>query len=238
MKHFTMKTLINICLCTVMLLTVSCASHYDMQGVTSVQDMEGKTLYLKIYKDNDMHKIDSCVVTHGKFNFHGSSDSTVMASLYMGDLSIMPVVVEDGDIVMSIDESMQNVTGSELNDSLFRFIHRKTQVDNLILDLPRKEGRMVMDGMDHDLVVQQLEMEYMALARESEEMYGAFIQKNYNNVLGPGVFMIWTSSFRFPAMTPQIEELLMKATPYFRSHPYVREWERMARENSAQLRQQ
>ena len=62
-----------------------------------------------------------------------------------------------------------------------------------------------------------------------------FITSNFDNVLGAGVFMIMTSSFPYPVMTPQIEEIWSKATPYFKNDVYVRNYIKAARENMEQL---
>lgn len=38
-----------------------------------------------------------------------------------------------------------------------------------------------------------------------------FISTNYDNVLGPGVFMMLCSSMPYPIMTPQIDEIISNA---------------------------
>ena len=200
--------------------------------------MEGKMLYLKVFQDTDLKNLDSCFVTHGKFTFSGNMDSTVMANLFIGNQSLMPVVIEGGNIVLKIDEVAQTVTGSPLNDSLYNFIQRKTQLDNQLAELPRREGRMVMDGMEHDEVVARLRLEAQQLNRESDALVTGFIKRNYNNVLGPGIFMIMTSEYAYPVLTPQIEELIMGAPDYFLNHPYVEQYLKVARENMEKLQQQ
>ena len=42
--------------------------------------------------------------------------------------------------------------------------------------------------------------------------------------------MILTSSLPYPILTPQIEEILTHATPYFLGHPYVKEYIEKAKE--------
>ena len=216
----------------------ACSDKYLVDGSTSVHGMEGKMLYLKVFQDTDLKNIDSCYVTHGKFTFSGNMDSTVMANLFIGNQSLMPVVIEGGNIVLKIDEVAQKVTGSPLNDSLYNFIQRKTQLDNQLAELPRREGRMVMDGMDHDEVVARLRLEAQQLNRESDALVTGFIKRNYNNVLGPGIFMIMTSEYAYPVLTPQIEELIMGAPDYFLNHPYVEQYLKVARENMEKLQQQ
>ncbi len=218
------------------LLLSSCADHYMVDGSTTVHGMEGKMLYLKVYDNKDLQSIDSAYVTHGKFMFKGSMDTITMANLFLGNQSLMPIVLEGGDIVLTIDDIRQSVTGSPLNDSLYAFIQRKTQIDNQLAELPRKEGRMVMDGVEHDEVIRRLATEERMLNIENDQLVTGFIKRNYNNVLGPGVFMIMTSEYPYPVLTPQIEELVVGAPSYFLNHPYVKEYLRVANENMEKMR--
>lgn len=72
----------------------SCASTYNVEGSSSVSALDGNKLYLKAIKNNEFKNIDSCEVVHGEFHFTGLLDTIRMASLYMDDESIMPVVLE------------------------------------------------------------------------------------------------------------------------------------------------
>ena len=216
----------------------SCSDHYIVNGSTTVHGMEGKMLYLKVFDNQNMKDIDSCCVTHGKFTFKGNTDSVVMANLFWGNQSLMPVVLEGGDVEMKIDEMAQVAMGGPLNDSLYAFIKRKTQIDNLMAELPRKEGHMVMDGMEHEEVMQRLNSEARHLSIMSDQLVTGFIKQNYTNVLGPGVFMIMTSEYAYPVLTPQIEEIVIGAPSSFLNHPYVKEYLKVAKENMDKLQQQ
>jgi hypothetical protein len=94
---------------------------------------------------------------------------------------------------------------------------------------------MIMDGMDHDEILRQLNRESAQLSAENDRLVTRFITTNYNNVLGPGIFMIMTSSFKYPILNPQIDEILSQATPYFRNHPYVKEYVKAANENMEKI---
>ncbi len=220
------------------LLASSCADQYKLLGTTNIRALEGETIYIKVYDTDDLKKMDSCKVTHGKFEFKGTMDSTVMANLFAGEQSLLPVVLENGEVRVRIDDISQQMSGSPLNDSLYSFIQKKTQIDNQMAELSQKEGRMVMDGMDFDEVVARLNAEYLMLSKQNDELITGFIKRNYNNVLGPGIFMIMTSNYTYPIMTPQIEEILTSATPYFKNHPYVSTYVKMAEENMEKLREQ
>ncbi|MCD8284609.1 MAG: DUF4369 domain-containing protein [Prevotellaceae bacterium] len=220
------------------MLASSCADQYKLLGTTNIRALEGETIYLKVYDTDDLRKMDSCKVTHGKFEFKGTMDSTVMVNLFAGEQSLLPVVLENGEVRVRIDDISQQMSGSPLNDSLYSFIQKKTQIDNQMAELSQKEGRMVMDGMDFDDVVARLNAEYLTLSKQNDELVTGFIKRNYTNVLGPGIFMILTSSYTYPVLTPQIEEILTSAPPYFKNHPYVSTYVKMAQENMQKLREQ
>jgi hypothetical protein len=93
-----------------------------------------------------MVSLDSAEVVHGTFKMKGSVDSIMMVTLYMDDESIMPLVVEDGNIKISIDNTQMSAKGTPLNDALYEFIEKKNSMDLKIEELERKEARMVMNG--------------------------------------------------------------------------------------------
>lgn len=195
-----------------------------VKGSSSVDDLEGKVLTLKVYVDGEMKSIDSTRVVHGRFNFGGGMDSTMLANVFLGDLSVMPVVLEEGEVKLNISETQQSATGTPLNDTLSGFIQRKTQLDARMAELPHIESQMIMNGTDYDEVMYELGRQSKQIATENDRLITRFIRDNYNNVLGPGIFMILTSRLPYPVLTPQIEEILTHATPYFLGHPYVRKY--------------
>ena len=221
----------------VLVATTACSEQYNIEGFSSVRELEGRTLYLKAFVGEDVQDVDSCEVVHGKFSFHGDLDSTLMANLFVGEESVMPLVLERGHLTVKIDKNCQDVTGSPLNDTLYNFIKEKTQIDTQVADLSRKESQMIMDGMEHDDIVMQLDEEARKLAEAEDLLVTRFITQNFDNVLGAGVFMIFTSGYPYPVLTPQIEYILTEATPYFRAHPYVKEYMSVAKENMEKIRE-
>ncbi|MBO4840177.1 MAG: DUF4369 domain-containing protein [Bacteroidaceae bacterium] len=218
-------------------MLASCSEQYLVSGTSNVEGLEGRMLYLRVFKDSDMCAIDSSKVVHGKFKFRGIMDSVMMASVFLDNSSVMPVVLEGGDVSVNIDENMQSATGTPLNDSLSSFIKKKSQIDARMAELPTKQLRMIMDGIDEDQIHEELAEQARELEIENDKLITRFIRANYNNVLGPGVFMIMTNSFPYPIMNPQIEEIISQAPPYFKNNPYVKEYIRVAESNMEKLRQ-
>jgi hypothetical protein len=87
-------------------------------------------LYLKVLSNNDFKKIDSCDVVHGQFQFCGTFDTVRLANIFMDDESILPLVIESGDITIKLDNTQQNVSGTPLNDELFKFFNKYNHLKN------------------------------------------------------------------------------------------------------------
>ena len=213
----------------------SCASSYNVTGSSSVSALDGSKLYLKTLKSGEMKNIDSCDVVHGEFHFAGLLDSVRMANLFMDDESIMPVVLEDGEITVKIGPAGPSVGGTPLNDSLYKFIDKHNQLVNRMNELGHKQNQMILEGIDEDTIAEQLNVEAAQITAEEDDLVTKFIEANYDNVLGPGVFMMITSQYRFPILTPQIEYIMSKATKTFKNDYYVKEYYRTAQENEQRM---
>ncbi len=208
----------------------SCAEQYNIQGSSSVARLDGSKLYLKALKENKLQSIDSCEVVHGKFKFAGLFDTTLMASLYMDEQSIMPLVVEQGNISVRIDDVQQSVSGTPLNELLYDFLEKHNQMDNQMVELSHRESQMLLDGIDEETIGKQLTIEAQTIAARMDSLETHFIIDNFDNVLGPGIFMMVTSRYQYPILTPQIEELMSKATDKFKNDAYVSNYYREANE--------
>lgn len=213
----------------------SCASSYNVQGSSSISALDGSKLYLKALKNNEVKNIDSCDVVHGEFHFAGLLDTVRMANLFMGDESVMPVVLEEGEIVIKIDNASQSVSGTPLNDSLYKFIDKHNQLSNRMSELSHRQSQMMLDGIDEEEIDRKLSAEANAIAAEEDELVTKFVVNNFDNVLGPGVFMMITSQYRFPILTPQIEDIMSKATDKFKNDPYVKDYYKTAQANEARM---
>lgn len=214
---------------------VSCTGTYNVQGSSSISALDGSKLYLKTIKDNELKNLDSCDVVHGQFQFSGPLDTIRMSNLFMDDESIMPVVLEKGEIIIKIDNARQCVTGTPLNEMLYEFIDKHKQLDNRMNELSHKQSQMLLDGIDEFTINEQLNAEAQQITREEDELVTGFISDNFDNVLGPGVFMMITSGYQYPILTPQIEHIMSMATDKFKNNPYVKDYYQTAHENEARM---
>ena len=104
------------------MLCTSCSKKYKIEGTSSVSMLDGKMLFIKIPVGDKLVNIDSAEVIHGLFEMQGKVDSTVLASLYMDDECIMPLVIEPGHIDIQIDNAGITIKGTPLNDCFNDFV--------------------------------------------------------------------------------------------------------------------
>ena len=219
-----------------LLAFTSCASEYKIEGSSSVSRLDGKMLFVKVPSGDRMLSVDSAEVVHGMFKMEGITDSISMASLYMDDESIMPFVIEKGKISIRIDNTRIIVSGTPLNDRLYSFVGKKTSLDDRAYELERKESRMIMDVKTQDEIRREMTKEREKLVTEMNSLAKEFIRQNYDNVLGPGVFIMLCSNFPYPVITPLIEEILTEAPDKFKDNPLVKDYVTTARSNMEKLK--
>ena len=222
----------------VVTLVTACAEQYsetyNIQGNSSVSVLDGSKLYLKVLVNEELKSIDSCEVVHGGFGFSGQLDSTRIAMLTIREGG-MPLVIEKGDIKVSIDKTGNKVSGTPLNEKLYDYIDKHIQIDNLRGELGHKEAQMILDGIDERTIGQTLSMESQRLVMQKDSLETSFILANLDNVLGPFAFQMLTSDYPYPKLTAQIEDILGKANDRFKNDPYVKDYCAKAKEIVARM---
>lgn len=224
---------VNRVLPLLLLLVVfaSCSRKYKIEGSSSVTSLDGKMLFLKTLQNGEWVAIDSAEIIHGLFKMNGPADSVVMVTIYMDGEGIMPLVLEKGKIEVSISNSQLLAKGTPLNDKLYEFIDRRNTMEIKIEELERKEARMVLDGANLEDVHAQLAKEGETLINDMNAYVKQFIIDNFENVLGPSVFMMMCSAMPYPVMTPQIEDIMRTAPQVFKESPLVKDFLSKAKEN-------
>lgn len=214
-----------------LLLCASCSRGYRIEGQSSVTSLDGKMLYLKSLQDGDWVAVDSAEVIHGLFKMKGPVDSVRMVTLYMGDEGLMPLVLENGHIRVDIANIQMKAEGTPLNDKLYEFIDKRNALELAIEEVDCKEARMVLDGVALDDIHDQLQQESDSLVGAMNTYLKQFIAENYENVLGPSVFMMMCSTLPYPVMTPNIEAILKDAPASFKDNVLVKDYVSKAKEN-------
>jgi hypothetical protein len=193
--------------------------------------MDGSMIYAKTFIDGEWKTIDSAEVVHGKFTMIGKADTVVLSTLFAGTEAIMPVVLEKGKIDVVISDLELSAKGTQLNEALYSFIDRRNKFDEQLAQLDHKETTMIMEGGDIDEIHRKLAEEEQQIARDMDEYVNKFITDNYENVLGPGIFMMLCSSMPYPVMTPQLQKLIDDAPHSFKSNGNIRSFIAAAQEN-------
>lgn len=219
------------CTVAVAALLSSCAQSYNIQGTSNVAMLDGHRLYLKVIKNEALTNLDSCEVVHGQFALSGNVDSTCMANLYMDEESLLPLVLERGDIAIRIDNTQRTLGGTPLNDKLYNFLKSLDQLQNEQIDLIHKHDQAIMNGSDMDAVTRQLIAQDEIINSKMDKLVTSFVTENFDNVLGPGAFMMVTSGYDVPVLTPWIEDILSKASDKFKNDPYVKDYVEAANRN-------
>jgi hypothetical protein len=122
-----------------------------------------------------------------------------------------------------------------LNDSFNEFIIKKTSLEDRAYEVERIESRMIMDGKDPKFIQEEMEKQRTALGNDMDDLAKTFIQENYNNVLGTGVFLMLCNGFPYPVLTPIMEEIINDAPDSFKNNPMIKEYVSVARSNMDKL---
>lgn len=208
----------------------SCGKKFKIDGMTSVSSLDGKMLFVKVLSGDQLVSVDSAEVIHGYFQMEGKIDSVVLASLYMDEECIMPLVLEEGNINIQINNIGISIKGTPLNDSFNDFIEAKTAIDDKAYEVEREESRMIMDGVDLNTVQSEIDKQRTEVAQQMDNLVKTFIQNNYENVLGPGVFIMIGNSLPYPFLTPMMEDIVKEAPEVFKNNHLIKNYITLAQE--------
>lgn len=220
------KLLFPICLS---LLLPSCAS-YRMEGKTNVPNLDGQKLYLKASIQDSIIDLDSCEVIHGLFSMEGEVDTVTLGAIYLCGESLMPVVIEKGNIKIFIENSGLKVTGTPLNDRLYRFINDKNQLEQNLSDIQHKQMQLIMDGVPADDAEAQIKAETDSLVNGMNHLISDFIVQNFDNILSVQIFAMYCQSFPQPVVTPLIDDIIKQAPESFKNDTFVKEYLELAKQ--------
>lgn len=210
----------------------SCAGQYDIAGSSSLEEVDGHMLYLRVTGDGierQVCSIDSCQVVHGRFRFGGNVDSVVLAQICVGNEAMMPVVIEDGALEIKIDPMGQLVEGGQLNKRLYAYLHKRDRLENELWEAEQDCIRMLRHGKNMEpKAYSRLKKRASRLDEEITEAETQFVIDNFDNALGPGYFIMLCNQQIFPVMTEQLQFIADKAPSSFFLNPFIRNYLLMA----------
>ena len=221
----------NLWLALLAITTLASCTKYNIVGTSDMQDVDGRMLYLRAMTGDIPQGLDSCDVVHGKFTFSGALDSVQVVMLCLDNNAVIPVVLEDGKITVEMNEQRQSCKGTPLNDTLTAFTTRYRQLVQQMEDLEHTQNQAYMNAEDMDQVNARLGAIQQLLLEKEDKLVSGFIADNFDNCLGPYVFLMSTQAYEYPVLTPWIEALMAKATDTFKNNPIIKEYMEAAQHN-------
>lgn len=94
---------------------------------------------------------------------------------------------------------------------------------------------MVLDGRNPDDIHKEIEKQRSEVSAQLDSLAKTFIQTNYENVLGPEIFIIMCYGMPYPVLTPVMEEIIDDAPTSFKENPMIKEYISIARSNMDKL---
>ena len=224
---------------TIMAFT-SCAKSYYIQGTSNVSSLDGRKLYLKGGSADTLFTIDSCDVVHGEFTFKGNLDSVQIVQVYMDDVNLQfPLVLEEGDIILKLDNTQQSVSGTPLNDKINAFWRKFTQLRNQYVEIDHEEGVAIMNGHDEEATNTRLIKKALKVYANTDKLFTNFVTENFDNPLAPWGFLtrvtydmtpnaypIWMNDYLYMNAMSQlsswVEYIMVKAPEHFKINSDVK----------------
>lgn len=224
---------------TIMAFT-SCAKSYYIQGTSNVSSLDGRKLYLKGGAADTLFTIDSCDVVHGEFTFKGNLDSVQIVQVYMDDVNLQfPLVLEEGDIILKLDNTQQSVSGTPLNDKINAFWRKFTQLRNQYVEIDHEEGVAIMNGHDEEATNTRLIKKALKVYANTDKLFTNFVTENFDNPLAPWGFLtrvtydmtpnaypIWMNDYLYMNAMSQlsswVEYIMAKAPEHFKTNSDVK----------------
>ena len=224
---------------TSMAFTSSAKSYY-IQGTSNVSSLDGRKLYLKGGAADTLFTIDSCDVVHGEFTFKGNLDSVQIVQVYMDDVNLQfPLVLEEGDIILKLDNTQQSVSGTPLNDKINAFWRKFTQLRNQYVEIDHEEGVAIMNGHDEEATNTRLIKKALKVYANTDKLFTNFVTENFDNPLAPWGFLtrvtydmtpnaypIWMNDYLYMNAMSQlsswVEYIMAKAPEHFKINSDVK----------------
>lgn len=243
MKHKRIHSMNKILYALVILLALtSCTKSYYIHGTSNISSLDGRQLYLKGGSGDSLITLDSCEVVHGNFSFKGTLDSVQVAQIYMDDMNLQfPIVLEEGDIQLKLDNTLLRVSGTPLNEKLNTFWTKFTQLRNQFIEIDHEEGVSIMNGHDEEATNARLIKKALLVYANIDKLFTAFVTNNFDNTLStwgfltrvsydmtPNAYPIWMNDYLYANAVSQlpswVEFIMAKAPDVFKNNAAIKDF--------------
>ena len=226
----------------ILLALTSCTKSYYIHGTSNISSLDGRQLYLKGGSGDSLITLDSCAVVHGNFSFKGTLDSVQVAQIYMDDMNLQfPIVLEEGDIQLKLDNTLLRVSGTPLNEKLNTFWTKFTQLRNQFIEIDHEEGVSIMNGHDEEATNARLIKKALLVYANIDKLFTAFVTNNFDNTLStwgfltrvsydmtPNAYPIWMNDYLYANAVSQlpswVEFIMAKAPDVFKNNAAIKDF--------------
>ena len=226
----------------ILLALTSCTKSYYIHGTSNISSLDGRQLYLKGGSGDSLITLDSCEVVHGNFSFKGTLDSVQVAQIYMDDMNLQfPIVLEEGDIQLKLDNTLLRVSGTPLNEKLNTFWTKFTQLRNQFIEIDHEEGVSIMNGHDEEATNARLIKKALLVYANIDKIFTAFVTNNFDNTLStwgfltrvsydmtPNAYPIWMNDYLYANAVSQlpswVEFIMAKAPDVFKNNAAIKDF--------------
>ena len=226
----------------ILLALTSCTKSYYIHGTSNISSLDGRQLYLKGGSGDSLITLDSCEVVHGNFSFKGTLDSVQVAQIYMDDMNLQfPIVLEEGDIQIKLDNTLLRVSGTPLNEKLNTFWTKFTQLRNQFIEIDHEEGVSIMNGHDEEATNARLIKKALLVYANIDKLFTAFVTNNFDNTLStwgfltrvsydmtPNAYPIWMNDYLYANAVSQlpswVEFIMAKAPDVFKNNASIKDF--------------
>lgn len=172
-------------------LLFSCQNNkqYTIRGVMADVAYEGGKVYLQKVKGETKATMDSAIVSHGKFSFKGSVDSTMLGMVALdetvstkGEKRVL-LLLEPGIFQVRFD-SVVTVSGTKPNEAYDAFRAEQHLLVQNIEQVVRKYNAARDAGTLTDSLDQVIGEEYDAIDTELVDLNYQYVKENIGNELG------------------------------------------------------
>lgn len=226
----------------ILLALTSCTKSYYIHGTSNISSLDGRQLYLKGGSGDSLITLDSCEVVHGNFSFKGTLDFVQVAQIYMDDMNLQfPIVLEEGDIQLKLDNTLLRVSGTPLNEKLNTFWTKFTQLRNQFIEIDHEEGVSIMNGHDEEATNARLIKKALLVYANIDKLFTAFVTNNFDNTLStwgfltrvsydmtPNAYPIWMNDYLYANAVSQlpswVEFIMAKAPDVFKNNAAIKDF--------------
>ncbi|WP_276805448.1 DUF4369 domain-containing protein [Prevotella pallens] len=226
----------------ILLALTSCTKSYYIHGTSNISSLDGRQLYLKGGSGDSLITLDSCEVVHGNFSFKGTLDSVQVAQIYMDDMNLQfPIVLEEGDIQLKLDNTLLRVSGTPLNEKLNTFWTKFTQLRNQFIEIDHEEGVSIMNGHDEEATNARLIKKALLVYANIDKLFTTFVTNNFDNTLStwgfltrvsydmtPNAYPIWMNDYLYANAVSQlpswVEFIMAKAPDVFKNNAAIKDF--------------